>query len=288
MKIENGPGLLSQLNNSVQNGEKFTAKANELSKSLNNYKSIRGKEGIETAAKGFESMFINQMLQAMRKTVPENAIFGKSYANDVYYSMLDERISDRMADNGSVGLAKMLIEQLNKKYGLDIEEKALEEPKLEKPADIKQIEPLAEVKKPLPGAVNARIEYFENIINDAASNVGIDPDLLKAVIASESSGRPDVVSKAGAKGLMQLMDGTARELGVTDPFNPEENINAGARYLTKQLEANKGDLKLALAAYNAGPKAVKLYNGVPPYKETINYIDKVLNFRNIFRSGGQI
>ena len=99
---------------------------------------------------------------------------------------------------------------------------------------------------------------------------------MLAVVSVESGFRPDAVSRKGAQGLMQLMPGTARELGVKDAFDPAANLDGGTRYLNALLLQYKGDLKRALAAYNAGAGAVKRHGGVPPYRETRDYVQKVL------------
>ncbi|MHB0938889.1 MAG: lytic transglycosylase domain-containing protein [Armatimonadota bacterium] len=115
------------------------------------------------------------------------------------------------------------------------------------------------------------------LINQAAERYGIRPELLEALIQQESGFDPDIVSKAGAQGLTQLMPGTAAGLGVTDPFDPEQNVMGGARYLRMQLDRFNNDERLALAAYNAGPGAVQRYHGIPPYAETRNYVRSVLS-----------
>src|SRR6266542_1694317 len=117
---------------------------------------------------------------------------------------------------------------------------------------------------------------FGELLNEAAAKEGLDASLLKAVAQTESGLDPRAVSGAGAKGIMQLMDGTARELGVTNAFDPSQNIAAGARYLKQMLNRFGGDVTRAVAAYNAGPGSVEKSGGVPPYAETQSYVQKVL------------
>ena len=128
----------------------------------------------------------------------------------------------------------------------------------------------------------ARVQDYHQIIQKASDKYKIPMNLIYGVIAQESSGKSQLVSRAGAKGLMQLMDETAADLGVRNSFDPEENINGGVRYLRTQLNRFKGNLKLALAAYNAGPSAVTKYGGIPPYAETQDYVRKVINYAEQF------
>ncbi|MBX3045304.1 MAG: lytic transglycosylase domain-containing protein [Candidatus Kapabacteria bacterium] len=130
--------------------------------------------------------------------------------------------------------------------------------------------------------VKNRIEVYDNIINAASERFGIKPEMIKAVITAESAGHNYAKSKAGAKGLMQLMDGTARDLGVTDSFDPAQNIFGGARYLKQMLDKFGNNQELALAAYNAGPGNVQKYGGIPPFKETQGYIKKVNKYLQQF------
>jgi soluble lytic murein transglycosylase-like protein len=124
---------------------------------------------------------------------------------------------------------------------------------------------------------------YKKEITEAANRYGIDPALLAALVKQESNFNPKAHSGAGAKGLSQLMDATARGLGVTDAFDPAQSLDAGAKFLGGLLKQFHGNESLALAAYNAGPGAVQKYGGIPPYEETQRYVPKVLGFATQFR-----
>lgn len=123
---------------------------------------------------------------------------------------------------------------------------------------------------------------YDDLISRASEKYGVDPTLIKAIICKESKFNPKAGSGAGAKGLMQMMPATAKALGVKDRTNPEQNVMAGTKYIGQLLKQYDGDETLALAAYNAGPGNVRKYDGVPPFKETRDYIPKVLAYRNEF------
>jgi soluble lytic murein transglycosylase-like protein len=126
---------------------------------------------------------------------------------------------------------------------------------------------------------NIDVNKYDDIINRTANKFGLDSALIKAVIKAESNFNHNAVSPVGAQGLMQLMPQTAYALSVDDSFHPEKNIEGGARYLRYLLKTYRGDLSLALAAYNAGEKAVAKYHyNIPPYRETQNYVRRVLSF----------
>ena len=124
---------------------------------------------------------------------------------------------------------------------------------------------------------------FDPIIQRVANSYDVDPALVRAIIMAESSYNPRAVSKKGAKGLMQLMPKTAEYLGVEDSFNPEHNIDAGVRYFKKLLGQFNGDVKLALAAYNAGSRRVREYKGIPPFKATQSYVKKVFEYHQHYQ-----
>lgn len=126
----------------------------------------------------------------------------------------------------------------------------------------------------------SKTESMDSIFAEAAARYGVSEKLLKSVAKAESNFNPSAVSKAGAIGVMQLMPATARSLGVTDPYDARQNIMGGAKYLKENLDRFGGNVSLALAAYNAGPNAVQKYGGIPPYKETQNYVKTVTAYMN--------
>jgi soluble lytic murein transglycosylase-like protein len=140
--------------------------------------------------------------------------------------------------------------------------------------------PSRETSSPTTPSAATPAKSTDQIVREASLTQGVDPDFLHSVIRQESSGNPKAVSPAGARGLMQLMPGTAQQLGVKDSFSPEQNVHGGARYLRELLERYHGDAIKALAAYNAGPGAVDRYRGVPPYRETRLYVQRVVRDYN--------
>ena len=159
--------------------------------------------------------------------------------------------------------------------GGDIEVRAIDIERVEPDEEV-DAEPVVPVASPA-GVVDSTPRTIEQMVRDAAHRYALPRSLVRAVARAESALNPDAVSPKGARGVMQLMPGTARELGVADAFDdPARNIDAGARLLRRLLERYEGRVAEALAAYNAGAGAVAKYNGVPPYGETRGYIRRVV------------
>jgi soluble lytic murein transglycosylase-like protein len=145
-------------------------------------------------------------------------------------------------------------------------------------ADITGYEPAPEPPQAAPAP--AKAEDLDAIIQQLSRKYGLDAELIRAVIRAESAFNHRAVSPKGARGLMQLMPATATELGVQDSFDPAANVEGGTRYLRELLARHGNDLAKALAAYNAGPGAVQRHRGIPPYRETIRYIRRIITDYN--------
>ncbi|MBD3419440.1 MAG: transglycosylase SLT domain-containing protein [Chitinivibrionales bacterium] len=234
-------------------------------------------------AQEFESLFISMVMRSMRKTVPNSSLVPRSLGEKIYTDMLDTEYSGMISRHESLGLADLIQNELEQHRSTPENLNSLQQ--LKNPAwmiDNRMVSRHAGVR--FSRSLRSRIAAWNNHIKSAAQKFDIDPHLIRAVIAQESAGNPHAVSHAGAKGLMQLIDSTAAEMRVNNVFDPHQNIQGGSRYLQRMLRKYKGDVRLALAAYNAGPAAVDRYKGIPPYRETQNYVESVLRLRQDFAS----
>ncbi|MBW7996902.1 MAG: transglycosylase SLT domain-containing protein [Candidatus Glassbacteria bacterium] len=251
-------------------------------------------QALRQVSRDLESLFVKMLLDSMEKTVPrEEGSLGNSQAMQTWRGMLNEKLAEQLGENSPIGLADMIYRQLSG----DLERHMEVPPATALPPDPgpnvqelparPQSPPEAPVTGPgQPAGRTARVSGFRELIERAAANEGVDPALVAAMIAQESGGNPGAVSPAGSRGLMQLMPSTARMLGVANVFDPDQNVTGGVRYISGLLERYGGDERLALAAYNAGPGTVDRYGGVPPYRETTDYLEKVGRLKEIFRSMG--
>lgn len=228
------------------------------------------------AAKAFEALFASMMLKSMRDAIPEqeNEFQPKSLGEKIYTEMLDEQYGSILSKNGKLGLAELILKQINGGSGSGADLNMLR--------GLGQSAPWMTDKAFIPSKLSADPQSQQSgvtqwlpYIQEAGKKFGVDTNLIAAVIAQESAGNPSAVSAKGAKGLMQLMDTTASTMGVSQVFQPRQNIIGGTKYLKQLLDKYNGNEALALASYNAGTAAVDKYNGIPPYQETQRYVENV-------------
>jgi soluble lytic murein transglycosylase-like protein len=241
----------------------------------------QSKRKLQKAVKDFEAIFVGYLLKEMRGSQSTTALFGDSFGGDLVESLFEREIATQVSHTGKIGFARLLYRQLT---GEDLPlapTTVMKQP-------VREVPPRVEERKvpavPSRSPLQERIKPFEPIIQEAAEKHGIDAQLIKAVIASESAGIPTARSRKQAKGLMQLIDSTAAAVGVRDVWNPRDNIFGGSLYLKQLLELHHGDLERALASYNAGPQAVERYGGIPPFKETQEYVERVLRYKKHFEA----
>jgi Rod binding domain-containing protein len=232
------------------------------------------KAKLQKAVKEFESVFVGYILKTMRGTIPKSDLAGDDFGGDVLEGMFDSEMAKQISSRSGFGLGEMMYRQLT---GESLPGHGSHSGGVGIPPAL-----LMQGQSAPSDTVSERIGNFNDAIKRAATDNALSPSLLKAVIAAESGGNPSARSAKNAKGLMQLLDTTATDMGIKDVWNPQENIQGGAKYLKQMMERFGGDLTKALASYNAGPSAVEKHNGIPPFKETREYVKKVIDFMDAF------
>ncbi|MCW8848612.1 MAG: transglycosylase SLT domain-containing protein [Melioribacteraceae bacterium] len=240
------------------------------------------KKKLAKASKEFESMLTGMMIKSMTKTT--DGLFGKdNYGGDVLDVLFETEISKFITESQGMGVADKIYTSLTGDKLSELKEFSKEKSLAPIIGNDKKRAAIKINQKEIKPNSNAldRIQKYDELIESASKKFNVDKQLIKSVILTESAGKVNAKSHANAKGLMQLMDSTATEMGVNNPWNPKENIYGGTKYLSKMLQQYDGDTDLALAAYNAGPGNVNKYKGIPPFKETQNYVKRVNNYLNI-------
>lgn len=250
--------------------------------------SISEKQKIAGASKDFESLLTGMMLKSMTSSL--GGFFGEeSYGGDYFDSIFTMELASQISKGSKLGLAEQIYQKVTGEkwddalfqqsssvntnyYPNKVQSK--DNPANESTTESVSVTPSQSSLK--------RMKKYEPVIEKFSKSFSVDKNLVRSIILAESAAKPDAVSKVNAKGLMQLMDTTAKEMGVKNSFNPAENIYGGTKYFAQLLRQYSGNIKLSLAAYNAGPGNVEKYNGIPPFKETENYVNRVLGYYNYF------
>ncbi len=235
------------------------------------------KAKIETAAKQFESLLTAMMLKSMTKSA--NGLSGDNgFGGDYFDTIFQNELASMISKNHNLGVAGILYKKLTGE-SMDSNTKVEQM----QPLNI-GINPKLEFNNNPPISPSSqslnRLNRYEGIINSASEQYGVNKNLIKSVILTESAANEKAVSSAKAKGLMQLIDSTASQMGVSNVWDPQQNIFAGTKYLSQMLQKFNGNINLALASYNAGPENVQKYGGIPPFEETQNYVKRVLSYLN--------
>ncbi|GAB5466266.1 MAG: hypothetical protein Kapaf2KO_17020 [Candidatus Kapaibacteriales bacterium] len=233
---------------------------------------------MENVSRGFESIFVHMMYKQMKQSMlSDSESEGMTFGKDTLDGYSDMAFAEQLSSTGrGIGIAEKVYEFLTGEKDMPSLSKSNNINELENEKSRAEFDIISSaLDKKIVIEPESSHSDLKNLSSKAADKYNLPVGLLNAIIQTESSWNPNSISKAGAKGLMQLMDPTAAELGVSNSFDPKENIDAGARYFKSLLDRFKGDYKIALAAYNSGIGNVEKYNGIPPFKETSDYLIKI-------------
>lgn len=238
---------------------------------------------IDEIGQNFEAIFVKMMFSKMTSTL-DQSFFGNSTGNHLYQGMFEEKLTDYVSNHEGLGIKKKITDYLNNQLNISaISSFSDSEEKLKSTELVGQqlMFDSTILKRAMDHrsavSTKTRPENYSHIIDEASQEFNVPKELITAVIRAESGGDARAVSKVGAKGLMQLMDGTAKELNVKHVFNAKDNIFGGTKYLGQLIDQYGGDLEKALAAYNSGPSNVDKYGGIPPFDETQKYVQKIMS-----------
>lgn len=235
------------------------------------------KQRLAKVSKQFESLLTSMMLKSMNQTT--DGIFGEnSFGGDFFDSIFQFEIAEQISKGTGLGVAEQIYKKLTGEtfsHEVVSPKTSIDQNKIK--TEVNRSNSPVPVVKPSDQSLN-RLEKYNDIIKEASERFGVDSKIIKSVILAESSAKESAISKANAKGLMQLIDATAEYLGVNNIWDPKENIMGGAKYLAELLRRYNGDLSSALAGYNAGPGNVDKYNGIPPFSETQTYVKRVMGY----------
>jgi len=249
--------------------------------------SVSEKQKLAEVSKQFEGMLTSMMLKSMNQTT--GGMFGENnFGGDFFETIFQSEIANQISKGTGLGVAEQIYKRLTgENFSTEVLNPKLEpltkQPKIEVNKNTQEILSV----KPSNQSLN-RLSKFEDIINHASDTYGVDKNIIKSVILAESSAKENAVSSANAKGLMQIIDSTADYLGINNVFDPKENIMGGAKYLSELLRKYNGNLKFALAGYNAGPGNVDKYNGIPPFTETQTYVKRVIGYLKNFEEPANV
>ncbi len=244
---------------------------------------------LKETCQDFEAILVGYMFKSMRGASNTEGVIKKNMGEEIFTEMLDGEYSKMASKSNTLGLSDILYKQLSAKTGQHQDlNKAIsnyKDSELRSKISVKNFQ-AENIISNNTNNINLvkQVSKYNSIINVAARDFGVSPHIIRGVIAQESGGNKTAISNTGAKGLMQLMDSTSKELGVKNVFDPKQNIRAGTKYLKMMLEKFNGNITNALASYNAGASNVEKYGGIPPFKETQNYVKKVMNYSNIFKN----